>query len=337
MTFGQIVIGPPGSGKTTYCHKISETYKLLGRKVSIINIDPANENLPYEADVDISDLINLSDVMDQLNLGPNGGMIYCMEYLEKNLDWLIEQLNQLQETYLIFDFPGQVELFTHHESVKKIIEALVKLNYRLCAVNLVDAHHCTDASKYISVLLLSLKTMIQLELPHLNVLSKIDLIESYGKLTFNLDFYTEVQDLSYLLDSLNKDPSSSKYNKLNKAIVDLIEDFSLVSFLPFCVDDQDLMLKLIRNIDKANGYIFGGLEIGNESLFEVSNKVDNEMQIMDVAERYLKVRKNEIRERKLERGEDVETDEEEEIEYSEEVDQDAEEFSEEDLIKHLRK
>lgn len=53
---------------------------------------------------------------------------------------------------------------------------------QLVAVHLVDAHYCTDPAKYISVLLLSLKTMIQLELPHVNVLSKIDLVESYGKL-----------------------------------------------------------------------------------------------------------------------------------------------------------
>jgi hypothetical protein len=33
-----------------------------------------------------------------------------------------------------------------------------------------------------------------------NVLSKCDLIEKFGKLSFNLDFYTEVLDLHYLLD-----------------------------------------------------------------------------------------------------------------------------------------
>lgn len=34
--------------------------------------------------------------------------------------------------------------------------------------------------------------MLHLELPHVNLLSKIDLIQQYGKLQFNLDFYTEV-------------------------------------------------------------------------------------------------------------------------------------------------
>jgi len=33
----------------------------------------------------------------------------------------------------------------------------------------------------------SLSTMIRLELPHVNVLSKIDLIESYGKLNFDIE------------------------------------------------------------------------------------------------------------------------------------------------------
>ena len=63
---------------------------------------------------------------------------------------------------------------------------------RLAAVHLVDAHLCSDPAKYISALLLSLSTMLHLELPHVNLLSKIDLIEQYGKLQFNLDFYTEV-------------------------------------------------------------------------------------------------------------------------------------------------
>ena len=53
---------------------------------------------------------------------------------------------------------------------------------QLAAVHLCDAHYVTDASKYISVLLLSLRTMLHLELPHVNVLSKVDLITQYGDL-----------------------------------------------------------------------------------------------------------------------------------------------------------
>ena len=62
--FGQIVIGPPGSGKTTYTGGMAHFLRSLGRKVSVINLDPANDSalLPYEADVDIAELIQLEDV-----------------------------------------------------------------------------------------------------------------------------------------------------------------------------------------------------------------------------------------------------------------------------------
>lgn len=34
----------------------------------------------YEPDLDIKDLISLEDVMEEISLGPNGGLIYCFEY-----------------------------------------------------------------------------------------------------------------------------------------------------------------------------------------------------------------------------------------------------------------
>lgn len=59
------------------------------------------------------------------------------------------------------------------------------------AVNLVDSHYCADASKYIAALLMSLSMMLQLELPAINVFSKIDLIEQYGKLGKFIDVKTD--------------------------------------------------------------------------------------------------------------------------------------------------
>ncbi|KAL0171715.1 hypothetical protein M9458_032026, partial [Cirrhinus mrigala] len=107
LHFGQVVIGPPGSGKTTYCRGMQEFLSRLGRKVVIVNLDPANEGLPYPCAVDISELVTLDDVMDGLKLGPNGGLIYSMEYLEANLDWLESKLKHHQGSYFLFDCPGQ--------------------------------------------------------------------------------------------------------------------------------------------------------------------------------------------------------------------------------------
>ncbi|XP_066494888.1 GPN-loop GTPase 2 [Tiliqua scincoides] len=260
VAFGQVVIGPPGSGKTTYCLGMRDFLSALGRRVAVVNLDPANERLPYPCAADISELVTLEDVMESLRLGPNGGLVYCMEYLEANCDWLREKLAPLKGHYFLFDCPGQVELCTHHSSLKNVFAQLAKWNFRLTAVHLVDSHYCTDPGKFISVLCTSLSTMLHVELPHVNILSKMDLIEQYGKLAFNLDYYTEVLDLSYLVDHLASDPFFKNYCRLNKKLVEVIEDYSLVSFIPLNVQDKESMQRVMQAVDKANGYSFGDRE-----------------------------------------------------------------------------
>ena len=73
MPFGQLVIGPPGSGKTTYCYGMQQYMRLLGRKVAVVNLDPANDALPYECAIDVAELVSLEVVMQSMHLGPNGG------------------------------------------------------------------------------------------------------------------------------------------------------------------------------------------------------------------------------------------------------------------------
>jgi GPN-loop GTPase len=57
-----------------------------------VNLDPANDQLPYDAAVDIREVFRLESVMEEHKLGPNGGIMHCMESLEKNLDWLRDAL-----------------------------------------------------------------------------------------------------------------------------------------------------------------------------------------------------------------------------------------------------
>ncbi|KAF4321834.1 hypothetical protein JM18_003851 [Phytophthora kernoviae] len=276
-----IVLGPPGSGKTTYCNGMQQFLQANRRDVAVVNMDPANEQLPYVADVDVSEMVCLENVMEELDLGPNGGLVYCMDYINVNFDWLEEKLAVLKDKYVLFDFPGQVELYTHENSVHSILHKLQKLGYRLTVVHLVDAHHCTDSSKFVSVVMLSLSSMVRLELPHINVLSKIDLMQQYGKLAFNLDFYTDVLDLRYLLDRLDEPDDAEdedqisleprhttistsrlaeRFRRMNEALVDVIEDFSLVSFLPMQIQDPSTLQKVVAAIDKANGFVFTGVD-----------------------------------------------------------------------------
>eukprot|EP00879_Flechtneria_rotunda_P006034 GHRR01006346.1.p1 GENE.GHRR01006346.1~~GHRR01006346.1.p1 ORF type:complete len:334 (+),score=112.45 GHRR01006346.1:132-1133(+) len=263
MPFGQLVIGPPGSGKTTYCNGVEQYLTALGRKVAIINLDPANDVLPFKPTVDVSELVCLETVMEELKLGPNGGMLYCMEYLQANLDWLKDKLTPLEQDgcYVLFDCPGQVELFTQQPAFKQLLQALTdQWHYRLTAVHLIDAHLATDPAKYISALLLALSVTLHLEMPQVNVLSKIDLLTQYGELAFNLDYYTEVQDLRYLLGSMGERGFSRRFRKLSASLCELVEDYGLVSFTPLAIQDRASVERLINLVDKANGAIYAALD-----------------------------------------------------------------------------
>jgi hypothetical protein len=141
-----------------------------------------------------------------------------------------------------------------------------------------------------SNLLLSLRAMLQMDLPHLNVLTKIDRLSAYGPLPFNLDFYTEVQDLSYLLPHLEAESPAigSKFAGLNKAIAELVVDFGLVGFETLAVEDKLSMTHLLQVIDRAGGYAFGGAEGANDTIWQVAMREGvTTMDVKDVQERWL--------------------------------------------------
>lgn len=140
-------------------------------------------------------------------------------------------------------------------------------------------------------MLLSLRTMLQMDLPHLNVLTKIDKLSSYDPLPFNLDFYTEVQDLSYLLPHLEAENSvmrNAKFEGLNTAIVELVESFGLIGFETLAVENKKSMMHLLQVIDRAGGYAFGGPEGANDTVWQVAMREGvTTMDVKDVQERWL--------------------------------------------------
>ncbi|XP_065209871.1 GPN-loop GTPase 2 isoform X2 [Planococcus citri] len=262
--FGQLVIGPPGSGKSTYCREMRQFLSRNGRKVAIVNLDPANDSLPYAADIDINEYTTADDVMSYLHVGPNCAILHCIEFLERCVQKIAAEIEQKKDCYFLIDCPGQVELYTHHESLNNILACLANAGLRLCCVHLVDSHYCSDAGKFISTLLLSLTAMLHMGLPHLNVLSKIDVLREFeNKLSFSLDYYTDVLDLSYLVECLEQDAITSKHKKLNQALASCIEAYGLVHFTPLNVFDSNSLSNVLNMADKANGYIFKSSEERN--------------------------------------------------------------------------
>lgn len=85
MRYAVLVTGPAGSGKSTCCAALLQHAAASGRNMHLFNLDPAAERfaMPDETvitpSIDIRDLISLDEVMEDLQLGPNGGLVYCFE------------------------------------------------------------------------------------------------------------------------------------------------------------------------------------------------------------------------------------------------------------------
>ncbi|KAM5476281.1 hypothetical protein MauCBS54593_000966 [Microsporum audouinii] len=266
--FGVLVMGPAGAGKTTFCTALIQHLQNTRRSCFYVNLDPAAETFSYEPDLDIRELITLEDVMEEMGLGPNGGLMYCFEFLLLNLDFLHDALDPLSEEYLIIiDMPGQIELYTHVPLLPSLVQYLSRsgaLNISLCAAYLLESSFVVDRPKFFAGTLSAMSAMIMLEIPHVNILSKMDQIKGViGKK--ELKQFTSV-DVNLIEPgnvevSSGRDPSStsevltgSSFNRLNKAVAQLIDDFSMVSFLKLDAQDEDSISAVLSYIDDAIQY-----------------------------------------------------------------------------------
>lgn len=149
---------------------------------------------------------------------------------------------------------------------------------------IVDATFVCDAPKFISGSLLSLSAMIALELPHINVLSKTDLVDE-EKVVNILD----VESASVLWQreeynrSVEEDKAAAaarkgeeerghhnagltkadrlrivqrrrKHNRLTEAICTLLDDYSMVSFMPLNITDEESIDHVLAHVDHTIQY-----------------------------------------------------------------------------------
>lgn len=245
-----VVMGPAGSGKSTMCYALQEHYSSLRRSVHVCNFDPAAEDLRYEPSIDIRELICLEDVMEAKQLGPNGGLVYCMEYCCENVGWLQEQLNDYADDFLIVDMPGQVELLAHIPVIPAIIRLLKDEGYFVTGLFCVDAITVTsEATKFISATLLCLTTMVSVDCPIINLLTKTDLLSEEERST-KLEHFEQC-DFDFLQID---DPTPQKWRELSRTIASVVNDYSLVRFSAINITDPDSVSSLVYLLDQALQY-----------------------------------------------------------------------------------
>lgn len=332
--FAQFVMGPAGCGKSTYCARMQEHCAAIKRVVHLVNLDPAAEDpLCYSPSIDIRELVRADEVAEQLSFGPNGALMYAVQYLVDNIDWLLDRVGDYDDDYLIIDCPGQLELYSHIPVMRALVDALQnQAGYRIVGLYLIDAHFLADPAKFVSGVLACLSAMTRMELPHLNVLSKMDLVRTalplarfntrktkqfFRKSHLSKGFFTddpkdiefaaaardgdpgddsvaaaaaaadaregndddsdadddgplegaeeddeELQDtlerycdvdVQYILTRLQRHTGPA-FTKLNQAIGQLLEEYSMVTFIPLNLNKKGSVDALLRECDVAIQY-----------------------------------------------------------------------------------
>lgn len=166
--------GTAGSGKSSLCSALLPWYEEKNATVASVNLDPGVEQLPYEPDVDIRDLIDISTVMQNYQLGPNGALIMAADLVATRLNDVQESLDSINPDYAIIDTPGQIELFAYRNSGPYIVnnlEAEAKT-----VLFLFDSTLVSTPSNFVSIALLGASLQMRLKVPQVSVLSRKDLL-----------------------------------------------------------------------------------------------------------------------------------------------------------------
>lgn len=171
--------------------------------------------------------------------------------------------------------PGQIELYTHIPVVPTLVRHLTRsgaLNVNICAAYLLESTFVVDRAKFFAGTLSAMSAMIMLEIPHVNILSKMDLVKGSvprKELKRFLDPDTSLLDddpsragtISTSTQDRNVDPlnpasmmAGGSFARLNQAVARLIDDFSMVSFLQLDVQDEDSVGAILSYIDDAIQY-----------------------------------------------------------------------------------
>ncbi len=169
------LIGTAGSGKSTLCKALGSWLQNEGADVLHLNLDPGADSLPYVPDIDVREWVDLYDIMQRYNLGPNGAQIASADNIALVAGEIHQRLDEDAADYVLLDTPGQIELFAFRKSSRVLMEQFDSENSQL--VFLVDPFLSSSPSGFISQQLLYITCRLRMPLPSMTVLSKSDMIE----------------------------------------------------------------------------------------------------------------------------------------------------------------
>lgn len=170
------IIGTAGSGKTLLSGALREWLESNGWGVTLVNLDPGVDELPYSPDVDCRDYVRVSDVMEEYGLGPNGALILSVDMIASRINEIVEEALDPPADYIIVDTPGQLELFVYRPSGSYIVNSMPG---EKATIFLFDGWLSTDPINFLSLNLLASSVETRVKGSFIPVLSKADIIEAH--------------------------------------------------------------------------------------------------------------------------------------------------------------
>ena len=193
-------LGPAGSGKSHMTNALYNWMNQLGLDVITLNLDPAVLRLPYAPSIDVRNYIFYDEIVDKYELGPNGAIIASIDQIALEFDEILNELADFGADYVLLDLPGQLEAFAYRSSGPLILQELKKDNL-VGGLFLIDPILCTNASNFISILLLGYSIKYRLNTALNFAFSKGDLI-----LSEKLDQIEEwCENPDFLLESIRNE------------------------------------------------------------------------------------------------------------------------------------
>jgi GTPase SAR1 family protein len=244
------IIGTAGSGKSLLSANLFDYYTKNGNFVGVLNLDPGVENLPYTCDVDVRDYVDLISVMKQYDLGPNGAMIMASDLIASKIDDLQRDVDNVNPDYLIIDTPGQIELFAYRTSGPFFVQ-----NFNVeqkGAIFLHDGSLVTTPTNFVSMALLASSIKLRLNLPFVNVLTKIDLIEDRIR-----DILKWSSNLSSLEEAIAKQSDGESYT----LVMNILRSLNVGGFSQGLIPISNATTEGMINLESALSRI---LNLGEE-------------------------------------------------------------------------
>lgn len=184
-----IVLGMAGSGKTTWVQRVTAHLHSVKRPPYVVNLDPACSEVPYPANVDIRDTVKYKEVMKQYGLGPNGGIVTALNLFSTRFDQVMQLVHKRKSEleYVIFDTPGQIEVFTWSASGSIITETLAS-EFPTVVVYVMDIVRSVNPVTFMSNMLYACSILYRTKLPFVIAMNKVDVVDHQFAVEWMRDF-----------------------------------------------------------------------------------------------------------------------------------------------------